>query len=412
MATSSAVAAIPPWYASYNRAGPLLRRGRCRSGRGKPRRATIREVLDIAIELEKRTMALYVAFVQAFPRPEEVRNFWFSMARHEAGHCGALALVEAIVESDPSPGDGGARAGSTSTRSRGLRGLLTAYLREVRGGGVSVERAFEMAIDVEASELEDVVVDMLSVVRSPRWRERAIQLLLHDLGDLSYMVERYTKNETLLARADALIERHLGGLKRRRAAVAKDRLAVSRPTGGRAEAMARCGRRRVTTARDDDAGRSSPCRRTSTRCGSCTASGPGGDGARAARESVRPAPLGARHAGAVVAARARDDGSLGRQRGAAGAREPRCSAMRVPPGSRSTRRCGCCAAGGATRPDGAVAGAPARPPTAVAAHRGLKETHDAERDDRRAGWSRAAYVETAEGPVAMVRDARTRASRC
>ena len=35
------------------------------------------------------------------------------------------------------------------------------------------------------------------------------------------MVERYTKNEALLARADALIERHLGGLKRRRAAGSK-----------------------------------------------------------------------------------------------------------------------------------------------------------------------------------------------
>jgi hypothetical protein len=164
-------------------------------------------------------MALYVAFVQAFPRPEEVRNFWFSMARHEAGHCGALALVEAIVDSDPS------RATTTRvwfdehTVAR-LRALLTAYLREVRAGGVSVDRAFEMAIDVEASELEDVVVDMLSVVRSPRWRERSIQLLLHDLGDLSFMVERYTKNEKPRPgrRAD---RRHLGGLKRRRAAVAK-----------------------------------------------------------------------------------------------------------------------------------------------------------------------------------------------
>ena len=186
----------------------------------KARRATIREVLDIAIELEKRTMALYVAFVQAFPRPEEVRNFWFSMARHEAGHCGALALVEAIVESDPARARSARVWFDEGTVAR-LRALLTAYLREVRGGGVSIERAFEMAIDVEASELEDVVVDMLSVVRSPRWRERAIQLLLHDLGDLSFMVERYTKNEALLARADALIERHLGGLKRRRAAGAK-----------------------------------------------------------------------------------------------------------------------------------------------------------------------------------------------
>ncbi len=156
--------------------------------RPRARRTTIREVLEAAIELEKKTMALYVGFVKAFPRPAEVRNFWFSMARHEAGHCGALALVEGILESDPH------RAAKTrvwfdpSTATR-LRSLLSAYLREARGG-VRLERAFEMAIDLEASELEDVVVDMMKVVKSPEWRERAIQLLIHDLGDLSYMIER------------------------------------------------------------------------------------------------------------------------------------------------------------------------------------------------------------------------------
>jgi len=184
--------------------------------RQRARRVTVREVLDTAIELEKKTMALYVSFVQAFPRPEEVRNFWFGMARHEAGHCGALALVESIVETDPERGQRTKVWLDDATVSR-LRSLLTAYLREVKAG-VSLERAFEMAIDIEGSELEDVVVEMLSLVRSPRWRERAIQLLIHDLGDLSYMVERYTKNERLLARADALIERHVGGLKRRRPA--------------------------------------------------------------------------------------------------------------------------------------------------------------------------------------------------
>src|SRR5512139_316606 len=126
--------------------------------RQRARRVTVREVLDTAIELEKKTMALYVAFVQAFPRPEEVRNFWFGMARHEAGHCGALALVESIVQSDPELDD--------TTVSR-LRSLLAAYQREVKTG-VSLERAFEMAIDLEASELEDVVVEMLSLVKSPR----------------------------------------------------------------------------------------------------------------------------------------------------------------------------------------------------------------------------------------------------
>jgi rubrerythrin len=185
--------------------------------RQRPRRVTVREVLDTAIELEKKTMGLYVAFVQAFPRPEEVRNFWFGMARHEAGHCGALALVESIIQTDPERGERSKVWLDEATVSR-LRGLLAAYQREVKGGTVTLPRALEMAIDIEASELEDVVVEMLALVRSPRWRERAIQLLIHDLGDLSYMVERYTKDERLLARADALLERHVGGLTRRRRA--------------------------------------------------------------------------------------------------------------------------------------------------------------------------------------------------
>jgi len=185
--------------------------------RQRARRVTVREVLDTAIELEKKTMALYVSFVKAFPRPEEVRNFWFGMARHEAGHCGALALVESIVQTDPERGEQSKVWLDEATVSR-LRSLLGAYQREVKSGSVTLARALEMAIDIEGSELEDVVVEMLSLVRSPQWRERAIQLLIHDMGDLAYMVERYTKDERLLKRADALIERHVGGLARKRRA--------------------------------------------------------------------------------------------------------------------------------------------------------------------------------------------------
>ena len=177
------------------------------------RRATIREVLDTAIELEKKTMALYVGFAKLFPRPEEVRNFWFTMARHEAGHCGALSLVESVLESDPTAAK--TRVWFDPNTVTRLRSLLTAYLRVARAG-VSLERAFEIAIDIESSELDDVDVDMMKVVKSPEWHERAIQLLIHDLGDLSFMVERFTKNEALLARADALIERRIGGWARDR----------------------------------------------------------------------------------------------------------------------------------------------------------------------------------------------------
>src|SRR5215470_13767139 len=122
--------------------------------RQRARRVTVREVLDTAIELEKKTMDLYVSFVQAFPRPEEIRNFWFGMARHEAGHCGALALVESIVQTEPERGEQSKVWLDEATVSR-LRALLTAYLREARSGGISLERAFAMAIDIESSELED-----------------------------------------------------------------------------------------------------------------------------------------------------------------------------------------------------------------------------------------------------------------
>src|SRR5262249_6148913 len=130
---------VPPPLRFLQLGAPFGKKGRMPIRSRKARRATIREVLDSAIELEKRTMALYVAFVQAFPRPEEVRNFWFSMARHEAGHCGALALVEAIVDSDPSRAHATRVWFDEHTVAR-LRGLLTAYLREVRAGDVSVER--------------------------------------------------------------------------------------------------------------------------------------------------------------------------------------------------------------------------------------------------------------------------------
>jgi len=196
--------------------GFAKRAGRMPAARQRARRTTIREILDTAIELEKKTMALYVLFAKAFARPDEVRNFWFGMARHEAAHCGALALVETVLESDPRVA-ARTRVWFDPTTVTRLRSLLGAYGREARAG-VNLERAFEMAIDLEASELEDVVIDMLSVVKDAEWRRRAIQLLIHDLGDLSYMIERHTRNEALLARADVLVEQAASRLARRRRA--------------------------------------------------------------------------------------------------------------------------------------------------------------------------------------------------
>lgn len=213
--------------------------------RSRSRRATIHEVLGIAIELERKTMQLYTVLVTVFKDQDELRRFWFSMARHEAGHCGALTLVESLLETDPSLGDASKVWFDETTVAR-LRVLLGAYVKEARKG-VGIARALAMTLDVEASELEDVVVDLLQVVKDRRWRDQAVQMLIHDLGDLSFMIEKYTHDEELLARADELVERRIGGLRKRVAEAGdrqvgqKRRSGVSsgapRKTGARARAV-------------------------------------------------------------------------------------------------------------------------------------------------------------------------------
>ncbi len=196
----------------------------------RSRRATIREVLDVAIELERKTMALYTILVRTFKNTDDLRGFWFSMARHEAGHCGALALVESLLESDPTLA-GDRKVWFDDTTVARLRALLTAYAKEARRG-VDVERALTMALDIESSELEDVVVDLLQVVKDRRWRDQAVQMLIHDLGDLSFMIEKYTTDEKLLARADELVEHRVAGL-RKQVDARQTAAAASRPRARR-----------------------------------------------------------------------------------------------------------------------------------------------------------------------------------
>ncbi len=177
-------------------------------------RKTVHEILRIAMDLEKRTMALYTAFVAQHGEEPELQKFWLTMARHEAGHFGALALVESMIANDPNL-EVGRKVWFDDVTIVRLRSLLSAYQREAQSA-VPVERALEMAIDLESSELEDVVVDLMHVVEDSVWREQATQFLIHDLGDLSYMVEKFTRDPKLLRRADDLLDRRVKTVRSRK----------------------------------------------------------------------------------------------------------------------------------------------------------------------------------------------------
>lgn len=169
-----------------------------------PRKAGIFEVLSTALELEARVMRLYVEIGNRFRGRPKVREFWLRMARHEAGHCGALMLIQTVIES-ASTAPTSAVWFDRHTIVR-LQTLLAAYLREVKRG-VSLARACEMAVDIESSELEDLVSDLLGVVRDRAWRERAMAMLTHDMEDLAALVQNVCGQGALSERAKALAGR-------------------------------------------------------------------------------------------------------------------------------------------------------------------------------------------------------------
>jgi len=194
---------------------PARRRPQAKSASTTRPPELFRKLIDAAMELERRTMQLYCRFESMFPEPEEVRAFWFEMAQHESRHYGALALVQGLLEGAP---ERTLPAAPTLTRAHvvHLRDLLARAEEEARSG-LTLTRAFELALSIEGSEIEDLVLDLLSALKGEGERERAVQLLIHDLADLSYMIERYGKSKALLAAADRRVEEQVSRLRGRTA---------------------------------------------------------------------------------------------------------------------------------------------------------------------------------------------------
>jgi rubrerythrin len=171
---------------------------------------TMREVLETTIALEKQTMALYARFARAFAKDPALHDFWFDMARDEARHVGALDLVSTVLGFEGVLDKASPVSLENSTLVR-LREILDKYSRESE---MPIDRALAAALEVEETELEDLVGDLLKAVQHGDEYERYLRLLVHDLGELSYMIEQHCHNPALLQRCDALVNRHAEALRR------------------------------------------------------------------------------------------------------------------------------------------------------------------------------------------------------
>jgi hypothetical protein len=167
---------------------------------------TTREVLDATIALEKRSMGLYAQMAKAFAGNPRLLEFWWGMARDEARHVGALVLVTCVLDLE-----GVLDKQSPVVLEEGSVARLGAILeRGARAAerGLNIEQALEIALEVEETELEDKVGDLLKGLQQHDEYERCMRLLVHDLGELSYMIEQYCQDSELLQRCDELVNHH------------------------------------------------------------------------------------------------------------------------------------------------------------------------------------------------------------
>jgi len=163
-------------------------------------------VIEEASRLEALAMAIYTRLAATFRHDPDLHRFWMSMARHEAAHVGALALLKTLLAQSTDElrleVDDSAAVEAAAVIER---------LHDETAAPVDVERAFAIALELESLELEDLVLDLIHVLSDPAARAQAEQMLLHDLSDLSLMIEKHCRGDELLARADALVESRVSG---------------------------------------------------------------------------------------------------------------------------------------------------------------------------------------------------------
>ena len=169
-----------------------------------------RQLLEITIELEKRSMALYVRFAKLFAASPDLRDFWFGMARDEARHVGALALVTSVLELEGLL-DRASMVIVDDAAFEHLENLLDRH-RAAADDSITLGRALAIAVEIEETELEDLVGEMLKAIQNRDEYQRCQRLLVHDLSELSYMIERYCPDSSLLHRCDELVNRHAATL--------------------------------------------------------------------------------------------------------------------------------------------------------------------------------------------------------
>ena len=170
---------------------------------------TTREVLETTIDLEKRSMALYARFAKTFrdayracmssgsgwrvtKRATSVRSTWSPRCSN------SKAMLD---QAKPDP----VLEGATSSGCATLLESLSE--RACRESVDSSERSRLRWKSKRPNSRRWSAICCKALQQHDEY-ERCQRLLVHDLGELSYMIEQYCQDPALLQRCDELVNHH------------------------------------------------------------------------------------------------------------------------------------------------------------------------------------------------------------
>ena len=121
---------------------------------------TVREVLERAIQIEKRVADLYAIFTKRFSHVPGMPDFWNDLRRDEIGHMGELRVIYEALPQEK----------LCSAESRAISASVNRALASVEGECLSkiktLDDAYQIAHDLEFSEINAIfkylTVDLVS----------------------------------------------------------------------------------------------------------------------------------------------------------------------------------------------------------------------------------------------------------
>lgn len=167
------------------------------------------EILGRCSTLEQRVAGIYEQFARSLPKDElSLKNFWLGLSAEERQHARALATEKAALEFEADPG---CFMPEYPAKLVALAAMLK-QIEEKTSQGVSKDEAFQLAFDLEQSELNMIYQNLVLIGRAAfkliaRDVDQSLNLLQHQQNFLEG-IKRFLPNSSVQQRTEEWLNFH------------------------------------------------------------------------------------------------------------------------------------------------------------------------------------------------------------